>query len=93
MDFECFIEGAPPACVTFIVTGDEIFEGSEVFEVEILEDPEFPDAVVFHNELKLTIVDEGSKRWGCIVGLLTYLEVTLNNLPQSTFKINSTISR
>ena len=61
MDFESFIEGAPPACATFIVNGDEIFEGSEVFEVEILEDPEFPDAVVFHNELKLTIVDEGSK--------------------------------
>ena len=45
----------------FILTGDEIFERSEVFEVEIKEDPEF---LVFHNELKLTIVDEGSKRLG-----------------------------
>ena len=37
-------------------------EGSEVFEVEILEDLESSGAVVLHNELKPTMVDDGRKR-------------------------------
>lgn len=60
LDFECFIEGAPPACTTFTVDNDDTLEGAEIFEVRVLEDPRFPDAMVFQNDLLLTIIDEAS---------------------------------
>lgn len=77
LDFECFIEGAPPACVTINPINDNTHEGPEIFEVRVLEDPNFPDAMVFQNDLLLTITDDGKLQFEPFVHSLTSLMDTL----------------
>ena len=59
MDFSCFIEGATN-CTAINTVEDQLLEGPEAFEINIEEDPNFLEALLFHNDIQVTINDQGN---------------------------------
>lgn len=59
LDFPCFIEGTTN-CTTINTTDDQLLEGPEVFGITIEEDPNFLEALVLHNDVQVTINDQGN---------------------------------
>ena len=60
LNFPCFREGETAQAVISANSGDQLVEGPEVFQLDIVEDPNFPDVTVFQNEFQLEIQDDGT---------------------------------
>ena len=58
LDFIRIVPGAR-ACATTNARSDSILEGPEVFGFQILQDPNLPDVVIFHNDIRVIINDDG----------------------------------
>ena len=58
--FPCFREGVSAQTVIEANSGDQRVEGLEVFQLDIVEDPNFPNVTVFQNEFQLEIQDNGT---------------------------------
>lgn len=59
LNFPCFREGETAQAQVIANSGDQRVEGVEVFQLDIAEDPDFPDVTVFQNEFQLAILDDG----------------------------------
>ena len=59
LDFLRIVPGAR-ACAITTASGDSILEGPEVFGFQILQDPNLPDVVIFHNDIRVILNDDGN---------------------------------
>ena len=58
LDFIRIVPGAS-ACATISATNDPLLEGPEVFGFQILQDTDLPDVVIFHNDIRVILNDNG----------------------------------
>ena len=58
LDFIRIVPGAR-ACATTSASSDSILEGPEVFGFQILQDTDLPDVVIFHNDIRVILNDDG----------------------------------
>ena len=71
LDFIRIVPGAR-ACATINARSDSILEGPEVFGFQILQDPNLPDVAIFHNDIQVTLIDDGMTYYTYMHVLVTH---------------------